>query len=108
MPVPHPALAGISKERQRELMGAAVELYKSGAEPNDVAPKEHYTRAELRQAARAFGWKGTKSARSNPARAARRVATAREKVTKAVLVDSALTMAKDRVEHPIASRLRRS
>lgn len=102
-PVPEhmTVLDNLSRERRKELMGAAVELYKSGGEPSETPVKDHYTRAELRQAARAFGWRGKKAKRQNLERGF-------AQVRDAVLVDQALTKAKDRVEHPIASRLRRS
>ena len=94
-------IENLSKERRRELMNAAVELYKSGAEPSpEIEPKDHYTRAELRQAARAFGWRGKKAKRQNiVARAA--------DVRRAVLLDEALHAAEERVAHPIRSRLGR-
>lgn len=93
-------LDALSKSRKRELVGAAMALYKSGAEPNPEVLRDHYSRAELRQAARAYGWRGKKAKRQNIARGVQRV-------YEAVLIDEALSAAKDRVEHPVASRLRR-
>ena len=94
-------LDNLSRERRKELMSVAVEFHKSGAEPSDTPLKDHYTRAELRQAARAFGWRGKKAKRQNLERGF-------AKVGEATRVDEALVMAKDRVQHPIKSRLRRS
>ncbi len=96
-----------SKPIRKDLMRAAVELHKSGAEPSETPLKEHYSRAELRRAARALGWKGEKTARDHPERAARRVKARVTEVRRAVLVDQGLASAKDRVEHPVRSRLRR-
>lgn len=90
-----------SRKNRRALMAAAVELHKSGAQPTTTEVPAHPTRAQRRQAARAFGWRGKKAKRQ-------RFDRGFEQVARAVLVDDALAKAKDRVEHPLRSRLRRS
>lgn len=100
-------LDSASRENRRDLVEKAVELYKSGAEPSsdDVVPA--HSRAAMRQAQRAAGNRGTKTATKNPVRHVRRLQTGAVKIRRAVLVDEALHVAQDRVEHPIKSRLRR-
>ncbi len=101
-------LDDLSRPRRKDLVSAATALYKSGAEPNPVGVEGVPSRAELRRAARALGHRGSKSARQNPDRAARQQQAMAKKVAQAVLLDDALLAAKDRVEHPVRSRLRRS
>ena len=100
-------LDGASRVNRRALSAAATELYKSGAEPNTTAAPEHPTRAQVRQAQRALGYRGSKTVQKNPHRHQNRVRTGVVKVGRAVLVDEQLTKAQARVNHPLKSRLRR-
>ena len=99
-------IEGLTKQRQKELLGAAVELLKSGAEPSpdDVVPDN--SRAARRQVQRAAGNRGSKTAKRNPHRHENRLRAGGERVRKAVLLDDALHAAKNRVDHPVLSRLR--
>jgi hypothetical protein len=90
----------LEKGRRKELIKAATRLHKSGAEPNEAPVPERYTRAQLRQAKRALGWRGSKTNRHN-------VVKRLPQVMETVMLDEALSVAKDRVEHPLSSRLRR-
>lgn len=99
-------IEGLSKERRKEVLGAAVDLYKSGADPSPDGVTPDTSRASVRRAERAAGNRGAKTAQKNPARHARSLQAGAQRVRQAVLVDEALHDAKDRVEHPIASRLR--
>lgn len=99
-------LEQVSKGPRKELVAAAGVLYKSGAEPSPLEPRVPKTRAELRQLGRALGHHGSKSAKKNPERHARRLQRANAQVWQAVMVDEALAAAKDRAEHPLRSRLR--
>ena len=100
-------LEQVSKGHRKELVRAATEFYKSGAEPSPDAAPEHFTRAQVRQAQRALGNRGTKARRANPAKHARAVVLRSSEVVRVVLADEALGVAKQRVEHPLMSRLRR-
>jgi hypothetical protein len=97
----------LSRSRRKELLSAATTLLKSGAEPSGEAP-EHYTRAQVRQAQRAVGNRGAKARRANPEKHMKRTIEGARRVARVVMTDELLDVAKDRVEHPIRSRLRRS
>jgi hypothetical protein len=97
----------LSKARRKELVSAATALYKSGAEPSEDGPGR-ITRVQIRQAQRAIGNRGAKARRADPAKHQRRVFEGARRVAQVVMADEALTLAKDRVAHPIRSRLRRS
>lgn len=99
-------LAQFDKDERRAVVKAATRLYKSGAEPNDSPLPEYPTRAQVRQAQRALGHRGSKSAKKNPERHARRLQRGADDLLRVLAVDEALAAAKDRVEHPIKSRLR--
>ena len=99
-------IEGLSKDRRKELMQGATELYKSGAAPLPDDVDTTPNRARVRQAQRAEGNRGVKAQRHNPAKHQRRVVAGKIKVSQAIMLDEALHAAKDRVEHPIRSRLR--
>ncbi len=87
-------------DSRRQIVKAAGQLYRSGAEPTPQGTPHTPNRAEMRQMARALGWRGAKAKRQNFAKRLPEVA-------KAVLVDEALGEAKFRAEHPILSRVGR-
>jgi hypothetical protein len=89
-----------SKDVRREVVKAATRLYKSGAEPSEGPAPVHLNRAEIRQTARAMGWRGKKAKRQNVVRRS-------VEIRRAVLVDEALGLAKERVDHPVRSRLKK-
>ena len=95
----------LSRARRREVLSAGVELLKSGGVPSPDGPPPRPTRAQIREARRAIGNRGTKTAKNNPHRHENRLRAGGVRVQRAVLVDDALHAAKDRVEHPIRSRL---
>ncbi len=94
-------LTDLPKADRKGLVAAATLLYKSGAEPSPAPTTGHYTRAQQRQALRAVGWRGAGAKRHN---VVKKLYAAHQ----AVLIDEALGAAKERVEHPVRSRLRRS
>ena len=99
-------IESLSKQRQKELIQGATELFKSGAVPNPRDIDTTPNRARVRQAQRAEGNRGAKTRRHNPAKHQRRVVAGKMKTTEAILLDEGLQVAKDRVEHPIRSRIR--
>jgi hypothetical protein len=93
-------LERFDRDQRKEIVKAAVRLHKSGAEPAVPGVPDRPSRSQRRQAARALGWRGSKASRHNIVREV-------DRVRRVVAVDEALVAAKDRVEHPVRSRLRR-
>lgn len=94
-------LEQLDKSRQKEVIKAATEAYKTGIRPTSTedAP-EHLTRAQFRQLQRALGYRGSKAKRHN-------IERQRKEFQKVLLIEESLDRGQDRVEHPIRSRLRR-
>lgn len=95
----------VTQKQKREIIKTAVPLLKSGVMPTVAEAPEKPTRVQLRQAQRALGDHGTKTAKKNPQRHQRRLDRGVELARRAVVLDEALALAKNRVEHPIKSRL---
>jgi len=91
----------LSRGRRKEVLKAAGDAYKSGLLPTPTPSVQRpLARHEQRQLMKALGWRGTKAKRHTVERDAR-------KFVQVMAVEEALDRAKERVEHPIAARLRR-
>lgn len=99
--MPKSRLDQFDKGERKQVVKAATRLYKSGAEPSEPVEPRPLRRYEQRQLARALGWRGSKAKRQ------KNVTKRLEEVRQALVVDDALIAAKERVEHPVRSRLKR-
>ena len=91
----------LDKARRKEVIAVAKQAYLSGLEPT-AAPAEirSLKRHELRQIERAGGFRGNKAKRHTMTRDL-------PKLRNTLAVEEVLDAAKDQVDHPIRSRLRR-
>lgn len=95
-------LSDLEKDQRKDLLKAGTRLVKSGVAPTSVsdAPRA-LNRAQMRQAQRALGYRGSKAKRHNLQRGQARL-------RQVLLVEEVLDAAQDRIDHPVRSRLRRS